>query len=125
MPQLTSLIGVALIAVALAGYIIGPSHHWTALIPAFFGLPLLILGLLAKTLPQARKNLMHAAVLFSLLGTLGGLGMAAPKIGALLAGEEIARFNAFLSQLITGLFCLVHVIFAVRSFILARKKTAQ
>ncbi len=124
MPSVTSLIGVLLIVIGVSGYFFGASHHWTALIPAFFGVPLLILGSLAKALPDARKHLMHGAVLFSLLGTIGGLGTTLPKLLAFFSGEEIARFNAFLSQLATGLLCLIHLVLAVRSFIQARKKAS-
>jgi hypothetical protein len=121
MPTITLLSGLLLVAVGAIGYFFTASHHWTALIPAFFGVPLLALGGLAAKLPGARKHFMHAAVVISLLGVLGGLGMSVPKLPLLIAGEEIPRFNAFLSQLATGLVCLVHLVMGIRSFIAARK----
>ncbi|WP_428388571.1 hypothetical protein [Mucisphaera sp.] len=95
----------------------GPSI--TALIPAFIGAPILLAGLAGMNEPW-RKHAMHAAMLFALLGTLGGLGMGLPKLPDLLAGDA-ERPKAIIVQLSMGVPCLLLMIVGIRSFIAARK----
>lgn len=89
----------------------------TGLIPAGFGLVLVVAGLLALN-PKFRMHAMHLAALVGLIGTLGGLGMSIPK---LLGSAPLARPAAVYSQLAMGLLSAVFVALAVRSFIAARR----
>ena len=71
MPSTAIVSGILLILVGIAGYAIGvvnDNASLTAMIPAAFGLLLLILGFVAKSRENLRKHLMHAAVLAGLLG---------------------------------------------------------
>jgi hypothetical protein len=68
---------------------------WTALIPAFFGLPLVILGVLALQ-EGWRKHAMHAAVVVGLIGFLGG---AFSLVRPLLSDREIKPMAATMQAL--------------------------
>jgi hypothetical protein len=92
----------------------------TSTIPAWLGLPALLLGFLSLN-PSYRKHAMHAAVIIGLLGVLGGLGMGLPSGIKWLLGTEPARPLATVVQLLMGSFSLVFVVLCVQSFIAARK----
>jgi hypothetical protein len=118
MPSVSITCGMLLILIGVVGYAYGmTSGHAsiTALIPAAFGIVLLILGFVAKSSDGLRKHLMHAAVIVGLIGFLIPAWRLLSKI------SEITMSAAFLSQLSMALVCLVFVILAVRSFIEARR----
>lgn len=121
MAKLTIGFGVALIALALFGYL-APSEgkaSGTALIPIIFGAPLAIFG--AVALNEKRRALgMHIAILVSLVGGLVGAGRA---VVVLITGISNAR--AFLFVLLMSAICFLHVGLCVKSFIDARKRRQQ
>lgn len=86
----------------------------TAMIPAFFGVPILICGFLAK---DEKKRMMaaHIAALFGVLGTLAGIGRGLMTV--IKGNPGIAG----IATLVMGLICLFFTIACVRSFIAARK----
>jgi len=55
---ITIIFGIALVGVGLFGFFGTGAEHKTALIPAFLGLPLILLGLLALK-DSLRKHAMH------------------------------------------------------------------
>lgn len=120
MRNLCFICSVILIAIGGVGYFgwesIGAAKQSvTAAIPAFVGILMLIGGILAI------KNTMlgmHIAVLFSLLGTLAGLGRLIP--GTITGNLDWATPAP---KLIAGMtvVCLFFTVAAVRSFIAARK----
>lgn len=123
LPRITIAIGALLILLGLFAYfgMQEPSHRsMTAMIPAFFGLPLAILGAVAQAAPASRKHTMHAA---AALGTLGLLGTVPGVIKAFkwLGGTEPARPAAVQVQVIMCVVCALFVTLCVRSFIEARK----
>ena len=61
MPKITIGLGILLILLGLGGYFGTDAKSFTALIPAFVGVPLLLLGCLALK-DNLRKHAMHAAV---------------------------------------------------------------
>ena len=65
-------------------------------------------------------DLIHVAVLVGLLGTLGGLGMGLPKLGALIAGTAERPLPAGM-KIAMGVVCLVFLELCVKSFIDARR----
>ena len=122
MPSTTILFGTLLILLGIGSYayvMTTPNPSLTALIPAIFGIVLVLLGFVAKSKENLRKHLMHAAVVVALLGFLGTVSSFF-KIPSLFDGTA-ARPVAVVAQLITALICLVYIILSVRSFIDARK----
>lgn len=92
----------------------------TALIPAYFGLPLLGCGLLALK-ESMRKHAMHGASLLALLGTLMPGAMVVMALVKLAGGGEIARPYAIGLQAAMALVCGVFLILCIQSFIQARR----
>ena len=120
MGKITIAVGALLIVLGLIGYLGTSMVSWTALIPAFFGLPLVILGILA--LQEAmRKHAMHAAVVVGLVGFLGG---AFSFLRPLLSGSEMKPMAATM-QALMALTCAAFVGLGVKSFIDARRARKQ
>lgn len=119
MASLTIAIGVLLTLLGLGGYFGSGMVSVTALIPAVFGVLLLLAGVLARN-PTRRKMAMHIAVVVGLLGFLGSVS-GIPKTFALLQGETVERPAAAIAQAVMALLTGVFVVFCVRSFIDARR----
>ena len=115
MPTTTRLFGIILIVLGVVSYVLTGRTSVTAMIPAFFGVVLVICALVART-ESARKHAMHAAVAVGLVGALAALGRGLP---AALSGD--AARPAVLSQLVMGVLLLIYVGLGVRSFIDARR----
>ena len=109
------LIGLALVLLGVIGFVATGSSAPTALIPAYFGAALLLLGFIARN-PQRRKLAMHIAVVVGLLGFLGA--MRGPL--QLLSGEA-QRPAAAWAQTVMTLLMAIFVILSVKSFIDARR----
>ena len=110
--------GGLLIIIAIAGYLYGISvghASLTALIPAAFGLALIILGMIGKARENLRKHVMHVAILIALVGCV----IPAVRV---LRMSEFALNAALVAQLAMSLVCLAFVVLSVRSFINARRK---
>jgi hypothetical protein len=122
MPTTTIVTGVLLIALGLVGFVGTGSEHPTALIPAGFGIALVICGFLAKA-PERKKLFMHIAVTLGLLGFLG-TAMGVVKVVRMAAGEAISRPEAAESQALMAFISLIFVGLCVNSFIKARKTRA-
>ena len=119
MPSTAIACGTMLVLIGILGYINGvmTNHESvTALIPAFVGIVLLLLGIFARRNEGLRKHLMHAAVLVALLGFLASAGRLVTKLG------ELTYSAALVSQVSMALVCLLFVILAVKSFIDARRQ---
>ena len=89
-------------------------ESFTALIPGFVGVPLILLGILAGKMPERRKLLMHIAVLFGLICALGGL----MGITSLIQGEVDGSTIEQLLMLVIG---STYTFACVQSFIHTRK----
>ena len=119
MIALTMTVGAVLSLLGLIAYVATGMVSVTALIPTFFGIPLVILAQLGK--PESRRKMtMHIAVVITLLGFLGSVS-GIPKVISLMGGAEVARPQAAVVQALMALVCLVHVVMSVRSFIAARR----
>jgi hypothetical protein len=118
----TILIGAVLIALGLVGWFGSGGASVTALIPAFFGVVLLLLGVVARK-EQYRKHAMHAAVIVGLLGFLGS-ARGLVQLPALIAGAEVARPAAVIAQSIMAVLTGIFVALCVKSFIDARRNRA-
>jgi hypothetical protein len=116
----TIVFGILLIVLGIIGFVGTGSQHPTALIPAFFGLPIAICGIIALN-PAAKKHAMHIAVLVGAIGLIGSLVMIIKVIPTLLRGQPLARPPATLSQAVMLILTSVFVFLCVRSFIAARR----
>lgn len=118
MPSTSIFAGTLLILLGIVGYIFSlmdGTNAPTALIPAAFGLLLVILGFVAKSKENLRMHIMHAAVIVGLLGFL------IPAGRLLMHFSDIKVSLAVLSQVAMSVICLVFVILCVKSFIDARR----
>ncbi len=123
MARITIAYAMALILLGVIGYLATGMVSVTALIPMFFGLPIMALGIGAKH-QSRKKNSMHIAAALGLLGFLGsarGLG----GFFTLISGGEVARPAAVVSQTIMAILSVIFVLLCVKSFIDARKNRSQ
>lgn len=117
MASTTIALGVVLIVLGLLGYFLTGAASVTALIPAFFGLVIALLGLVARD-ESKRKHAIHGAVVVALLGFLGS-ARGLMQIGGVFDGTA-ARPAAVISQAVMAVLTLVYLVMAIRSFIAAR-----
>jgi hypothetical protein len=118
MPSTAIACGVLLILIGIIGYIYGLMNgnaSPTALIPAAFGLLLVILGAAARAKENLRMHLMHVAVL------VGLIGFVIPAWRVVSNLSNVALSAALVSQISMALVCLIFVILCVKSFIDARR----
>lgn len=123
MPALAILIGTALLLIGIGGYgyaSANGSASPTALIPAIFGVLILLCGVVSIIKENLRKHSMHAALGIALLGLIGTVS-GFVKFFTLISGGQVERPAAVISQAITSILCLILIIFGVMSFINARK----
>lgn len=128
MAKISIVFGVALMALGIGfyAYVNAQSvtqHAPTALIPAAFGVLLVIMGVLARN-PARRKTAMHVAAGVGLLGFLACIqGMI--RTVRLMAGEDIPRPYASIEQAMMGLLLLFFTGLCVQSFIAARRERVR
>jgi hypothetical protein len=114
--------GVVLILLGLFGYIGTGMEHPTSLIPAIFGLLLVVFGAMARD-DKKRKMAMHIAVVIGLLGFLGSAS-GLISLPAVLSGGQVERPMAVVSKSIMAVLMAVYVAMCVKSFINARRARA-
>lgn len=119
MPKFAVILGVILTILGLYAYFGMRAESATALIPAFFGVPFLILGWLGQR-EKYHKHAMHAAAALAVLGFAGTAGGLLQFV-SMLGGSFVERPEAVTIQAIMAILCLSFVILAVKSFIDARK----
>ena len=119
MAKLSIVYGVIFILMGLYGYFGISSESITALIPTFFGIPMLILGWLGLN-EKYLKHAMHGAAVLVLLG-FGGTISGLIKFFKMLGGVQPERPAAVTVQAIMAILCLVFLILAVKSFVDVRK----
>ena len=118
MPLYSIITGGFLAVFGVYSYISAAQSSITPLIPTFIGLGLLLPGWLAYSNPEMKKHGMHAAAVFALIGTLGGL-MAIP---AIIDGDWS---GSTIAQLVLLLFCGEYMFFSIMAFRAARIKREQ
>lgn len=115
MSPIAILFGALLSALGVGLYFASESRSITALIPAFFGIALIVLGLIARN-EKARKHAMHFAAL------LGLVGMAMPAYRVIRAVASGAEMNlALWGQAGMAVLCGLFLVLCIRSFIAARR----
>jgi hypothetical protein len=121
MAKLTVLFGILLILLGGASFILTGHTHYTSLIPAGFGILLIIFGRLAET-PETRRRMlfMHIAVT---IGLLGFLATAPALVSAveLFKGKLFPYPAAIEEKAAMSALMLIYVLLCVRSFIAARR----
>ena len=118
MPSTAIGCGLALILVGIAGYVWGMldgKASVTALIPAFFGLVIALLGAFAKSNESLRKHLMHGALLVALIG------LVIPAYRLISMGDKLSLTPAVVSQAAMALLCLIFLVLGIQSFVNARR----
>ena len=95
-----------LILMGIIGYLVTGRQSVTALIPAFFGIFVLVLLFSLKGFlgPSRLPLLLIALAVIGFLATMSGI----PKVVGLVAGEEIARPAAAVSQSIMAVLSLAY-----------------
>src|SRR6476620_4871999 len=125
MHHITVATGVLLIAIGLFGYFGSASENPspTALIPAGFGLVLVVLGIVAHR-AAARMHAMHAAAAVGLIGIVLAGGRAFMKLGSLVSDDVTVRRPVAMTALMS-LVCLVYGRLCIGSFVAGRRRRTQ
>jgi len=123
MVKIAIIFGIILIILGLYSYFGISGESITALIPTFLGIPVLVLGWMAIN-EKYLKHAMHGAAVLMLLGFAGTVG-GLIKFFRMLGGELFERPSAITIQAIMAVLCLIFLIFAIKSFIDARKKKSE
>ncbi len=122
MAKLTMVVALILIVLGVAVFVAMGSHAPTALIPAYFGVLLGILGLLANTPDSKRRMLfMHIAVTVGLIGFIFPGWRGIGDLITQMHGQIVLHPAAMKEELAMAAICLVYVLLCVRSFIAARR----
>ena len=119
MAPIAILFGVLLAALGGGMYVYTEMASITALIPAFFGLPLIVLGVIAQN-ENARKHAMHGA---ALIGLVGFAMPAYMVIAGMVRGDPFGLAKG--EQAAMSALCLVFLVLCVKSFIDVRKARKQ
>lgn len=121
MAQLSIAYGAVLILIALVGYFGTGRVSVTALIPACFGLPVAILGMVApRVRDKARMHVMHAIVVIAVLAAVGTVPSLSGLV-KLLSGAQVERPPAVYARSATAIVSVLFVVICVKSFIDARR----
>ncbi len=121
MAKLTIGFGVVLAIIGIAFFVATGSAHPTALIALWFGIALILCGVLAVTEDARRRMLwMHIAVTIALIGFIFP-GVMAIKEWVSAHGGPLAHPAAVEEQGLMSIVCLVFTALCVRSFIAARR----
>ncbi len=121
MSKTAILFGIILLILGVGAYLVSGMESVTAMIPAFFGLPILLLGVLGARVEKARMHAMHAAVLIALIGFLGGAMMVVRSLPAIFGEDELERPLAAGVSFLLAVVTLAFIILSVKSFIDARR----
>lgn len=109
MKTATLLLGLALVALGVAGYVLTDAVSVTALIPAFFGVPLALLAFGVDGKPA----LAVAALVIAVVG-LGGSAPGLAKLGSVFDGTA-ERPPAVIARSIMAVLSIVYVFVWIRA----------
>ena len=115
--------GAVLVLLGVGVYLSVGERAPTSLIPAVFGLLLLVAGALANTEDVSRRKLwMHIAVTLGLVGFVFPLARSLPRLIELAKGQAIVRPLAVEEQMAMAGICLVYTVLCVRWFVARRRE---
>ncbi len=125
MPGISIVYSMILIILGLTGYFISDTASVTALIPAFFGVVILVLGLLAFK-EKLRRHMMHVVSVLALIGFIANISSLS-KYFRLLGGESFENEYAIIFRFWMAVVSIVFFLIFLNSFIKARiaKKQAE
>ena len=121
MSKLTIGLGISLVLLGVAAFVMTGANHPTSLIPALAGLLFSFFGVLASS-PEPKKRMlwMHVAVTFAVLFFIGTI-KADIDVARLARGAVLVHPIAVEEKAAMSLLCLLFVLFCIRSFIAARR----
>lgn len=119
MARVTLIFGILLSVLGIASYVLTGMTSITALIPTFFGILLILFGVLAFE-EKRRKLSMHIAMVIALVGVLGSFS-GIIRVITILSGGEVIRPVASYMQAVMALLLMVYLVFGIKSFIDARR----
>ena len=122
MPKITLIFSALYIALGLAAFFLTGANHKTALIPAYFGIVLLVLGLFGQK-ENLRNHVMHAALLVVMLA-LFGTARSLLKLPSAFDGTAERPF-AIYAQAATAVLSIAFLALGIRSFIQARRSRSS
>ncbi len=120
MPLIVFVSGLLLTGLGLLAYFAfatGEERSWTALIPAFWGVPIMLCAFASLLTRSIRKHAMHLVAILALLGVLAPLGRLIPtsiKNGFTFDAKSFTMIGM-------SLVCVVLLFFTIGSFMQARK----
>lgn len=100
------VLGIVLVVLGIGAYVLSDFASVTALIPAFFGVLIAILGVVGRQQTDRRRLAAYGIGLLAVLGVLGST-RGIPDIIALLTGESVESTIAAVSQGAMIVICLV------------------
>ena len=121
-PQIAIMDGAILSAWGVVAYSIQSADppSITAMIPAFFGLPMLFRGFLTVSNPANKHDYMHASMVFALLMALGGA-----RIATTFDGMSWLGIVSHLLLLVAGISFIVVGVMSFRSARLERESSVS
>ena len=123
MAKLTMVFGVLLVFLGVGVYLSVGERAPTSLIPAGFGVLLVLAGALANTEDLKRRKLwMHVAVTLGLVGFVFPFARSLPRLIERAKGQDIVRPLAVEEQIAMALICLVYTALCVRWFVARRRE---
>lgn len=119
MSRLTVGFGISLVLIGLTFYLVSGRSSMTALIPAVFGIVLVLLGIVAER-ATSPKHAMHMAAVVALLGIVGSLD-GFPAFFRMLGGDSVERPLAAAAKVVMALDLATYLGYSIRSFVAARR----
>ena len=121
MVGLSILIGFLLILLGVLGYVASNMVSPTALIPAAFGVVILMLGAYGRE-PTRRRTAMHLAMGVALVGVLGSLSGVLAVLSWLVGSASGPLSLAPIAKALMAVLLVVYLTAGIRSFVAARRK---
>lgn len=119
MSRLTVGFGISLVLIGLTFYLVSGRSSLTALIPAAFGIVLILLGIVAER-AASPKHAMHMAAVVALLG-IGGSLNGFPDFFRMLGGDAVERPLAAAAKVAMAIDLAAYLAYSIRSFVAARR----
>lgn len=123
MVRVTLWFGVIMVLFGIVSYIGTGATSLTALIPAFLGVPIALLGIAARN-EQRRTMALRAAVALGILGLLGTFSGISGVMSALILDGKIIPTISLRLQAVMAIGCALFVALYVRNVMMARRTTA-